>query len=195
MIRLSGIIQPMDMTDQNDMVDYVIEPLTFKYLLPALRLVDSVFPRREQGGERADLAFTASLLTLGRRIAKWMGYPMVRYWIVRDVATNRIYGTIGHYVRADDPDAYWGGWMCVDPRARGLGIGKKLINFVVGESVRRGDRPYHRFYTSTDPNEAKAVAMYNRACFNVYKQECDPVTGYTRLYYQVRLDDVTLPVL
>ena len=70
MIRLSGIIQPMDMTDQNDMVDYVIEPLTFKYLLPALRLVDSVFPRREQGGERADLAFTASLLTLGRRIAK-----------------------------------------------------------------------------------------------------------------------------
>jgi len=37
--------------------------------------------------------------------------------------------------------------------------------------------------------------MYNRACFNVYKQECDPVTGYTRLYYQVRLDDVTLPVL
>ena len=101
MIRLSGNIQPMDMTDQNDMVDYVIEPLTFKYLLPALRLVDSVFPRREQGGERADLAFTASLLTLGRRVAKWMGYPMVRYWIVRDVATNRIYGTIGHYVRAE----------------------------------------------------------------------------------------------
>ena len=43
----------MDMTDQNDMVDYVIEPLTFKYLLPALRLVDSVFPRREYGGQGA----------------------------------------------------------------------------------------------------------------------------------------------
>lgn len=183
------------MTERNGMVDYIIEPLSFKYLLPALKLVDSVFPRREQGAELADLAFTASLLPPGRLIAKWIGYPMIRYWIVRDVKTNQIYGTIGHYVRADEPDAYWGGWMCVNPRARGLGIGKKLINFVVSESVRRGDKPYHRFYTSTDPNEAKAVMMYNRTCFKVYKEEFDPVTGYTRLYYQARLEDVTLPVL
>lgn len=170
--------------NQSDDSDVIIEPLTFKYLLPALKVVDSVFPRREQGRELADFAFTASILPLGRLITKWMGYPMVMYWIARDPRTEQIYGTVGLYARADDPEAYWGGWMCVDPRQRGRAIGKKLYESAISEAKRRGDRPYFRFYTSTDPNEARAQEMYEKSGFKVYKEEFDPVSGYTRLYRQ-----------
>ncbi len=173
--------------DQSNASDVIIEPLTFKYLLPALKVVDAVFPRREQGRELADFAFTASLLSLGRLITKRMGYPTVNYWIARDTKTNQIYGTVGLYTHADDPEAYWGGWMCVDPRHRGRSIGKKLYEFALTEAKRKGDRPYFRFYTSTDPNEARAQEMYDRSGFKVYKEEFDPVSGYTRLYRQGRL--------
>lgn len=171
-------------TDQSNASGVIIEPLTFKYLIRTLKVVDSVFPRLKQGRELADLAFTASLLPLGRLITKWMGYPIVMYWIARDRKTNEIYGTVGLYAYADDPQAYWVGWMCVDPHQRGRGIGKKLYGFVFNEARCRGDRPYLRLYTSNSPNEARAQEMYDKSGLTVYKEEFDPVSGYTRFYRQ-----------
>ncbi len=170
--------------------DVVIEPLSFKYLFPALKLVNSVFPRREQGWERADISFPISILPLGQFITRLAGYPMLKYWIARDRKTNQIYGTLGCYTRSDDPDAYWGGWMCVDPRQRGNIVGKKLYTVVVRQYRMKGDRAYFRMYTSTDPKEARARAIYERYGFKIYKEKFNPVTGYTILYYQAPFSEM-----
>jgi GNAT superfamily N-acetyltransferase len=166
---------------------FVIEPLSFRSLLPALRLVDRVFDRREQGGEKADVFFTASLFTGGRFYLRRKGYPYVQYWVARDKATGKVYGTVGLYTRTDDPDAYWGGWMCVEPKERGKAIGHELAFKALSEAKTRGDRKYARLYTSTDPVEARAQEMYDRIGLRVYKEEFDPLTGYTRLYRQILL--------
>jgi GNAT superfamily N-acetyltransferase len=173
--------------DHLDRDSFAIKPLTIGTLLPALRLVDRVFPIREQGRERADVFFTASLFAPGRFYLRRRGYPFVRYWVAKDQETGRIYGTVGMYTRADDPEAYWGGWMCVDPRERGKAVGHELMMSAFAEAKRRGDRKYARLYTSNDPNEARANEMYDRIGLRIYKEEYDPVTGYTRLYRQVPL--------
>ncbi len=175
------------MSEKLDHESFVIEPLSFKTLLPALRLVDRVFERREQGRERADVFFTASLLACGKFFLRRKGYPIVQYWVAKDKATGQIYGTVGLYTRTDDPDAYWGGWMCVDPKERGKAIGHELAFRALSEARRKGDRKYVRLYTSTDPAEARAQEMYDRMGLMVYKEEVDPLTGYTRLYRQMPL--------
>jgi GNAT superfamily N-acetyltransferase len=166
---------------------FVIEPLSFKTLLPALRLVDRVFERHGQGKERADFFFTASLFGGGKFYLRRKGYPFVQYWVVRDKATGKIYGTVGLYTRTDDPDAYWGGWMCVDPKERGKAVGHELALKALSEARRKGDRKYVRLYTSTDPAESRAQEMYDRMGLVVYREEADPLTGYTRLYRQMTL--------
>lgn len=173
--------------DKLDRDSFAIEPLSLGTLHSTLRLVDYVFPIREQGSERADIFFTASLFALGRFYLRSKGYPHVQYWVARDKKTGQIYGTVGLYTKADDPEAYWGGWMCVDPRERGKAIGHELMMRAFHEAQRRGDRKYARLYTSTDPNEARAQEMYDRLGLRVYKEELDPVTGYTRLYRQMPL--------
>ncbi len=166
---------------------FVIEPLSFRTLLPALRLVDRVFERREQGQERADVFFTASLFAGGRFYLRKKGYPSVQYWVAKDKATGQIYGTVGLYTRTDDLDAYWGGWMCVDPKERGKAIGHELAFKALSEARTNGDRKCVRLYTSTDPAESRAQEMYDRMGLRVYKEEADPLTGYTRLYRQMPL--------
>jgi len=170
--------------------DVIIEPLSLKYLFPALKLVNSVFPRKEQGWERADISFPVSILPLGQRLTRLAGYPMLKYWIARNTRTGQVYGTHGCYTRADDPDAYWGGWLCVDPRHRGQIIGKKLYVHVVEYYRSHGDRPYWRLYTSTDPKEARARAIYESYGFKVFREKFNPVTGYTILYYQILLSEL-----
>jgi len=173
--------------EQLDRSSFSIERLSWNTLRSALRLVDRVFPVREQGRERADGFFTASLFAAGKFYLRRRGYPFVQYWVAKDNTTGQVYGTVGLYTRADDPDAYWGGWMCVDPRERGKAIGHELMMGALAEAKSRGDRLYARLYTSTDPNEARANEMYDRSGLLVYKEEYDPVTGYTRLYRQVPL--------
>jgi GNAT superfamily N-acetyltransferase len=180
--------------EKTDHDSFVIEPLSWGTLRRSLKLVDYVFPVKEQGSERADVFFTASLFGLGRFYLRTKGYPHVQYWVAKDKKTGRVYGMVGLYTRTDDPEAYWGGWMCVDPRERGMAIGHELMMSAFGEAKRRGDRKYARLYTSTDPNEARANEMYDRIGLRVYKEEFDPVTGYTRLYRQVPLKKGSRPM-
>ena len=167
--------------------DFSIAPLSFGNLLSALELVDRVFPRAQQGKERADFFFPASLLPPGRWLVRLIGYPTVLYWVAVDRESRKVIGTVGIYAMSSDPEAYWGGWMCVDTRDRSRGIGFALMRHAITQAARRNDRKYVRLYTSTDPNEAKAQILYDSVGLTVYKTEDDPTTGFQRLYRQCEL--------
>ncbi|MDZ4165034.1 MAG: GNAT family N-acetyltransferase [Smithellaceae bacterium] len=172
---------------KNGSEPFYIELLSWRNLRSALNLLNRVFPREAQAGERPVVFFTASLCSVGRFLLKWKGYPFVRYWVARDNETGAVIGTVGLYTKADDDEAYWGGWMCVDPEARGKSLGMMLAYRALVEAIKMGDRKYVRLYTSTDPNEAAAQIMYDQMGLQVYRVEDESGTGYKRLYRQIEL--------
>ena len=78
---------------------------------------------------------------------------------------NELLGTTGLYrYKKDADEAVWVAWFCVDPKARGRGIGQELIDHTVMLARNAGyDRI--RLYTSTDPNEAAAQRLYEKNGF------------------------------
>ena len=76
-----------------------------------------------------------------------------------------VLGTTGLYRYKKDFDrAVWLSWFCVDPNARGRGIGQALIEHSVARARETGIS-LMRLYTSTDPNEASAQRLYVRNGF------------------------------
>jgi RimJ/RimL family protein N-acetyltransferase len=76
-----------------------------------------------------------------------------------------VLGTTGLYqYKRDAQEAVWVGWFCVDPKARGKGIGQKLIEHTICLAVQAGFRRV-RLYTSTDPNEEAAQRLYEKNGF------------------------------
>ena len=179
-------------TSKHDNPAFSIAPLSLGNLLSALELVNRVFPRSAQGRERADLFFTASLLPPGRWLIRLIGYPVVLYWVAVEPEGGKVIGTVGLYAMSSDPEAYWGGWMCVDPKDRSRGIGFALMRHAIVQIQRRNDRKFVRLYTSTDPNEAKAQLLYDSVGLTVYKTEDDPKTGFQRLYRQCELAKIQM---
>jgi ribosomal protein S18 acetylase RimI-like enzyme len=78
---------------------------------------------------------------------------------------NRVRGTTGLYRYNKDADqAVWVAWFCVDPQARGHGVGQALIDHTVARARSAGYNRI-RLYTSTDPNEAAAQRLYEKNGF------------------------------
>jgi ribosomal protein S18 acetylase RimI-like enzyme len=76
-----------------------------------------------------------------------------------------VLGTTGLYRYKKDFDrAVWLAWFCVDPKARGRGIGQALLDHTVARA-RDAGFSLMRLYTSTDPNEASAQRLYERNGF------------------------------
>ena len=61
-------------------------------------------------------------------------------------------------------EAVWVAWFCVDPKARGRGIGQALIAYTVSLARNAGFNRI-RLYTSTDSSEAAALRLYERNGF------------------------------
>lgn len=74
--------------------------------------------------------------------------------------SRTVLGTTGLYrYNKDAEGAVWVAWFCVDPKARGHGIGQALIERTVARARDAGfDRV--RLYTSTSPNEEAAQRLY-----------------------------------
>ena len=80
-------------------------------------------------------------------------------------ANALVLGTTGLYrYKKDFDEAVWLSWFCVDPNARGCGIGQALIEHSVARARETGFS-LMRLYTSTDPNEASAQRLYERNGF------------------------------
>ena len=107
------------------------------------------------------------------------GSAFSRYWVALD-DRGEVCGTTGLYTeKSDENEALWLSWFCVDPRYRGAGIGKKLLEFSV-DMAKSYDKKYLRLYTSTDESEADAQFLYEKYEFKVVKTEELP--AYTIVY-------------
>lgn len=54
----------------------------------------------------------------------------MRYWVAKDKKTLNVIGLTSIYTEIDDNfDECWIGWFCIDKSYRGLGFGKKLLEF------------------------------------------------------------------
>ena len=94
-------------------------------------------------------------------------------------------GTTGLYQYTKDRhEAVWLAWFCVDPQQRGIGIGKKLIEYSINEA-RKYNKKYFRLYTSTDPNEAAAQNLYEKYGFRIKNQK--GTLTYTKIFRELEL--------
>ena len=140
------------------MMTYVIQPLDRSTLAATSQLVDGVFPH-QRWWETARWALALSLQPnfVARPLLAFVGIRWCRYWTAVD-DDGAVIGVSGFYRRLFETDAAWVGWTCVDPRARGGGIGKQLIERDVDETRSLG-LPRLKLYTTDLPEQAAAVRL------------------------------------
>lgn len=164
----------------------VIEPLTQTTIQQAIAITDRVFP--SQGlTEKASYTFRLSLISgwFPQIVLRMVNIVEVNYWVA--VESDQVLGTTGLYGYSEDFDeAYWLGWTCVCPEARGRGIGKKLVDYAIAQA-QQSDKSFLRLYTSTDPNEAVAQNLYENRGLRIIKEEVLIGSPYKRMYRELNL--------
>ncbi|MFH1575625.1 MAG: GNAT family N-acetyltransferase [Candidatus Nealsonbacteria bacterium] len=161
-----------------------IEQLTEQRLQEAINLVDMVFP--EQGDEPARIVFSASLNPEKYKeyLMKHQILPDLRYWLAID-ELGEVRGIIGLYrYEKDKEEAFWGGWFCVDPRKKGIGL--QLGRFAINEARRRG-KAFLRLWTTTSLDELRAHKLYDKSEFKLVGEEPFGNTGLMKLFYELKL--------
>lgn len=117
----------------------------------------------------------------------WKTRRILEYWMAIDTVTNNIVGLTGFYqLTKHTTDEIWLGWYAVDPKVRGNGIGRKILEWTIGEARKRG-YVYFRLWTTTDPGEAVAQKLYDSMGLNIYKKELDEKSGDTILFRELKL--------
>ena len=142
-----------------------IIPCSDEFMGQAESLVRSVFPSMSPIERFSFIAirrpdtFTSRLLIFLAGVKDLMAFD-----VYVDEA-DLVLGTTGLYRYKKDFDrAVWLAWFCVDPGARGRGIGQALLEHSVARA-RDAGFSLMRLYTSTDPNEASAQRLYERNGF------------------------------
>lgn len=99
-------------------------------------------------------------------------------------------GVTGLYCRYGDWASLWLGWTCVEPHARGLGIGRRLIDFAMEEARRSGARSL-KLYTTDLADQQIAVQAYERRGFKRYRtvDSRRRTTAFRYLYYRIDLGE------
>jgi N-acetylglutamate synthase-like GNAT family acetyltransferase len=147
----------MSVTD--DQVEIV--PFDRGLRAPTLALIERVFPEQslvERSALRLHQGPAAGLLPM-------IGILAPRFWVAR--RGDKVCGTVGLYSRWRDlAEARWLAWFCVVPEMRGQGLGPRLLAYVK-DHCRAGGHKTLKLYTSTDPNEAAAQKLYDRAGFRI----------------------------
>ncbi len=173
-------------------VDFKLVPLSRKTLEQAIKLVETAFPTlTPDHPEHPRLAFSASLLKAKSPVLTDLslttGVTSAKYWVAIDNSTSKVIGTTGLYTyKKDEHEAYWGGWMAVDPDCRGNGIGNALLELAI-DRARKDGKQFLRLYTSTEPNEAVAHILYGRYGFKVVNDEPIEGTEFRMLYQELKL--------
>ena len=163
-----------------------IENLKKSTLIPAVDLVNSVFP--EQGDDPAIISLAASLnmKTCGEFLLKKEGVSFLRYWTARKNKGRRVAGVIGLYChKKDEKTADWLGWFCVTPKMRKKGVGKALLLFAI-KTARKRKKKFLRLWTSNYQKEAIAHKMYEK--YGFVKLPKEERLGYLKkIYYELKL--------
>ena len=142
-----------------------IIPCSDELMDEAESLVRSVFPSMSPI-ERFSFIAIRRPQSFTSRLLMW--FAGVKDLVALDVYVDEnalVLGTTGLYrYKKDFNEAVWLAWFCVDPKARGRGIGQALLDHSVAWARNAGFR-LMRLYTSTDPNEASAQRLYERNGF------------------------------
>ena len=134
-------------------------------------LVHSVFPRMSVVERLSFLVIKQPKSIVGRLLMLIAGVRDIDAFDVYVDDAGRVLGTTGLYRYTKDSDqASWVAWFCVDPEARGRGVGQALLEHTVERARRAGFRLI-RLYTSTDPNESAAQRLYERNGFTEIRRK------------------------
>ena len=162
-----------------------IVPMQAHMRKPAARLAARVF---SYAAPYVRLSFWAQknrekpVVKLGLRLSSIA--DLLEQWVAVNERGD-VVGTIGLYTyKKDAHEAVWMAWFCVDPAARGQGIGKRLIACASEHARARGAR-YFRLYTSTMPNEAAAQIVYEKHGFRLTHEKRRPFCKI--LYRELKL--------
>lgn len=134
-------------------------------------LVRSVFPRMSLVERLSFLVIKRPESITGRLLMMIAGVEALDAFDVYVDDAGRVLGTTGLYRYSRDSDqALWVSWFCVDPEARGSGVGQALLHHTVERARTAGFRRL-RLYTSTDPNEAAAQRLYEKNGFTEIRRK------------------------
>ncbi len=163
-----------------------IEPLSRTTLKQAIAVVDQVFP--DQGfTEKASYALRLSLMSgwFPHLVLRSVQIAEVSYWVALE--DYKVLGTTGLYTYTHDwQEAYWLGWTCVLPQARGRGIGGKLLDYAIAQA-HSSNKSFLRLYTSTAPNEAVAQTLYENRRLKIVKEQPILGTAHKKIYRELNL--------
>lgn len=156
---------------------HTILPLSQHYLLSALRLRDTLFPRL---GKAEYATLEASILNQNA-IKKSLGIDELYYWIA--LKDEAVAGLVGLYTQSDDSGGQvWLGWYGVDVHCRGLGLGSALLDFAIKEASAFGF-DILKLYTTNADEYATARALYTHKGF----VDVTPSKKAKKRYYSLAL--------
>ncbi|MHC5822627.1 MAG: GNAT family N-acetyltransferase [Nostoc sp.] len=165
-----------------------IKPLSKPTLTAAIDLADKVF-QYQRWWEKASWIFQLSLMHsyFPKLLLGLLGISWCRYWVAVNSQAD-VLGITGLYTRSGNSETYWLGWTCVNPEARGQGIGAKLVDFAISQA-KNSRANYLKLYTSDLPDYAIARQLYERRGFELVQEvlQKHKQTTFNILYYQLPL--------
>ena len=142
-----------------------IKPLSKETLNSASKLTLSVFHSKKTDEDYPPKWFKASLNSkTNKKTYNDLDVKDLKYYVALD-DKDKVLGIIGYYtLEYDEKEAYWLGWYCVDPKSRGKGVGKLLLEFII-KKTKKDRKTWLRLYTSNEPNEKRANKIYDKLGF------------------------------
>lgn len=181
-LKNKGVVFIENVSRDEVLSGYPIEPLSQERMQEAVNLTHSVFPEDALSEDRSPaLAFAASLEPEKLKdYSNKFGLGSLEYFVLMDKKADKVVGVTGLYTQKEDPkETVWLGWFCMDPSYRGKGLGEATLRWAVREAEKRGYKTI-RLWTTTDPNEAVAQNLYEKLGFKIFAEEEKP--GYKILY-------------
>lgn len=131
-----------------------IVPLSNETLAESITLLKSIFKDRP---DQEQISRNLKECILNLKTNK-------EYWVTKN-ANNNVIGIIGLYSKPrkrDDEFVLWIGWFGVHPGYRRKGIGSKLLDYVINESIQRG---YKKLRVYSGYEEDASHLFYKRHGF------------------------------
>jgi len=125
------------------------------------------------------VAFEPYVARIGKSPAPMLlDYPMLvdagRVWVA-DV-DSRLEGVLVQY---ETSDGFYVDTVAVNPRSRGTGVGRALLEFAEAEAVRRG---FASVYLCTNAKMTENQVLYPRVGYVEYERRTE--AGYERIFYR-----------